>query len=272
MNSDQKIWNTEPLWPCVSSCKLCRKTGSFCIFSMNSFFSWCSTTCALAQHVHRKTQKKAFISPKYAERFGHMAKYDRYDDICHIFHQPQTDLTKDICEHDLWIQTQQSFLSVSVEIGWQQTLPLSETNGTNWWSPIDKSVSTSFGARLLPCFLETGQNFFLLVETWPVETAPGADNPLRDVGEIPQLAGLIGWPRPWQKRPGFWNETSKLKMIFQHLDLQKEVNNVSTWNAIMYLCKLLIIKIINVFFHKLQQNRDSSKIHQWWRMGYGGKW
>lgn len=25
-----------------------------------------------------------------------------------IFHQPQTDLTKDISEHDLWIQTQQS--------------------------------------------------------------------------------------------------------------------------------------------------------------------
>lgn len=72
--------------------------------------------------------------------------------------------------------------SVSVEIGWQQTL---ESN--------DKSVSTSFGADLLPCFLETGQNFFFLVETWPARWS---------VERLPELTAhfetsvkfTAGWP------------------------------------------------------------------------------
>ena len=118
-----KIWNTEPLWPCVSSCRLCRKTGSFCIFSMNSFFSWCSTTCALTQHVHRKTQKRRLFyqkMPNVLDIWQNMT--DRTTYVIY-FTNLKTDLTKDICEHDLWIQTKQSFLSVSVEIGWQQTFP-----------------------------------------------------------------------------------------------------------------------------------------------------
>lgn len=98
-----KIWNMEPLWPCVSSCKLCGKTGSFCIFSMNSFFSWCSTTCALTQHVHRQTQKRRLFHNMLKVLDIIWQNNDQYDDIC-IHMSYFTNLKRilpDICEHDL---------------------------------------------------------------------------------------------------------------------------------------------------------------------------
>ena len=117
MNSAQKIWNTEPLWPCVSSCKLCRKTGSFCIFSMNSFFSWCSTTCALTQHVHRKTQKRRLFHQKMPNVLDIWQNMIRH--ICHI-----SPTSNGSYKRHLWTWSLAAIIKpVSVEIGWQQTFP-----------------------------------------------------------------------------------------------------------------------------------------------------